>query len=131
MKEPLRREDEVTGKIIGAAIEVHKQLGPGLLESAYQICLAREMELRGINFEREKPLPIIYKGTSLDQGYRLDFLVEDSIIVELKSVKKLNEIHHAQTLSYLKLANLQLGLLLNFNVIRLKQGGIKRIANNL
>ena len=131
MKEPLRREDEVTGKIIGAAIEVHKQLGPGLLESAYQICLAREMELRGINFEREKPLPIIYKGTSLDQGYRLDFLVEDSIIVELKSVKKLNKIHHAQTLSYLKLANLQLGLLLNFNVIRLKQGGIKRIANNL
>jgi len=131
MKEPLRKEDKVTGKIIGAAIEVHKQLGPGLLESAYQICLAREMELRGINFEREKPLPIIYKGTNLDQGYRLDFLVEDSIIVELKSVKKLNEIHHAQTLSYLKLANLQLGLLLNFNVIRLKQGGIKRIANNL
>lgn len=131
LKEELRKEDEITGKIIGAAIEVHRQLGPGLLESAYQGCLAHEMGLRGIHFEREKALPIAYKGISLDQGYRLDFLVEDLIIVELKSVKKLNEIHHAQTLSYLKLANLQLGLLLNFNVLRLKQGGIKRVANNL
>lgn len=131
LKEPLRKEDEVTGKIIGAAIEVHRQLGPGLLESAYQVCLAREMELRGIQFAREKPLPIIYKGINIDQGYRLDFLVEGLIIVELKAVKEFNDIHHAPVLSYLKLANLQLGLLLNFNVIRLKQGGIKRVANKL
>ncbi len=131
MREPLRKEDEITGKIIGAAIEVHRQLGPGLLESAYQICLAHEMRLRGIQFGREKPLPVVYKGVSLDQGYRLDFLVEGIIIVELKSVKKLDSIHSAQLLSYLKLADLQLGLLLNFNVIRLKEGGIKRIANKL
>ena len=131
LKEPLRKEDEVTGKIIGAAIEVHRQLGPGLLESAYQVCLAYEMELRGIQFVREKPLPIIYKGINVDQGYRLDFLVEDLIIVELKAVKEFNDIHKAQVLSYLKLANLQLGLLLNFNVIRLKQDGIKRVANKL
>ncbi|MBE2225093.1 MAG: GxxExxY protein [Anaerolineae bacterium] len=127
----LRKEDEITKEIIGAAIEVHRYLGPGLLESAYQICLAHEMMRRGIHFEREKPLPIMYKGIKLDEGYRLDFLVEGLVIVELKAVKKLDDIHLAQTLSYLKLAELRLGLLLNFNVIRLKEGGIKRVVNNL
>lgn len=131
MREPLRNEDEITEKIIGAAIEVHRHLGAGLLESAYQSCLAHELTLRGIRFEPEKPLPIVYKGVHLDQGYRLDFLVEGLIIAELKSVNQLTDIHYAQLLSYLKLANLKLGLLLNFNVLRLKNGGIKRVANNL
>jgi len=131
MREPLRDEDKITEKIIGAAIEVHRHLGPGLLESAYQVCLAHEMTLRGIHFEREKSLPIVYKGVHLDQGYRLDFLVEGLIIVELKSIKQLTDIHYAQVLSYVKLADLKLGLLLNFNVLRLKNGGIKRVANNL
>ncbi|MCB9004766.1 MAG: GxxExxY protein [Ardenticatenaceae bacterium] len=131
MREPLRNEDKMTEKIIGAAIEVHRHLGPGLLESAYQVCLAHEMTLRGIRFEREKPLPVVYKSVHLDQGYRLDFLVEGLIIVELKSVKQLTDIHYAQLLSYLKLSDLKLGLLLNFNVLRLKNGGIKRVANNL
>ncbi|MEZ4645140.1 MAG: GxxExxY protein [Chloroflexota bacterium] len=131
MREQLREEDKITEKIIGAAIEVHRHLGPGLLESAYQSCLAHEMTLRRIRFEREKPLPIVYKGVHLDQGYRLDFLVEGLVVIELKSVNQLTDIHYAQVLSYLKLANLKLGLLLNFNVLRLKNGGIKRVALNL
>ncbi|MCA9959545.1 MAG: GxxExxY protein [Anaerolineales bacterium] len=131
MREQLREEDKITEKIIGAAIEVHRHLGPGLLESAYQACLAHEMTLRRIRFEREKPLPIVYKGVHLDQGYRLDFLVEGLVVIELKSVNQLTDIHYAQVLSYLKLANLKLGLLLNFNVLRLKNGGIKRVALNL
>ncbi|MCB8966249.1 MAG: GxxExxY protein [Ardenticatenaceae bacterium] len=131
MREQLREEDKITEKIIGAAIEVHRHLGPGLLESAYQACLAHEMTLRRIRFEREKPLPIVYKGVHLDQGYRLDFLVEGLVVIELKSVNQLTDIHYAQVLSYLKLANLKLGRLLNFNVLRLKNGGIKRVALNL
>lgn len=89
------------------------------------------MTLRGIRFERERVLPVVYKGVHLDQGYRLDFLVEDLIVVELKSVAQLTDVHYAQVLSYLKLANLKLGLLLNFNVVRLKSGGIRRVANAL
>ncbi len=131
MREPLRPEDLITEKIIGAAIEVHKQLGPGLLESAYQVCLAHEMELRGIRFEREKPMPLIYKGITMEQAYRADFVVEDTIVVELKAVKEFENIHTAQLMSYLKLADLKLGLLLNFNVKLLKIGGIKRVAIKL
>jgi GxxExxY protein len=131
MKEALRPEDLITEKIIGAAIEVHKQLGPGLLESAYQVCLAHEMGLRGIRFEREKPMPLFYKGVVMEQAYRADFVVENSVIVELKAVKELENIHTAQLMSYLKLADLKLGLLLNFNVKLLKIGGIKRVAIKL
>ena len=131
MREPLRIEDEITGKIIGAAIEVHKHLGPGLLESAYQACLAHEMTLRGIQFEREKIVPLVYKQLPVETAYRADFIVENLIVVELKAVKQFEAIHQAQLMSYLKLANLKLGLLLNFNVRRLKSGGIKRVALNL
>jgi GxxExxY protein len=131
MREPLREEDEITGKIIGAAIEVHKYLGPGLLESAYQSCLAHEMSLRNIRFEREKVIPLVYKQLPVESAYRADFIVENLIVVELKAVKQFEAIHQAQLMSYLKLANLKLGLLLNFNVRRLKAGGIKRVALDL
>ena len=131
MREPLRIEDEITGKIIGAAIEVHKHIGPGLLESAYQACLAHEMTLRSIQFEREKVVPLVYKQLPVETAYRADFIVENLIVVELKAVKQFEAIHQAQLMSYLKLANLKLGLLLNFNVQRLKSGGIKRVALNL
>jgi GxxExxY protein len=124
------RENELATNIIGAAIEVHKQLGPGLLESAYETCMAQEMNLRGIVFERQKPLPLSYKGTQLDCGYRLDFLVEGLVVVELKTVKKFEPVHKAQMLTYLKLTNCKLGLLLNFHTVLLKTG-IKRIALNL
>ncbi|MCA9942997.1 MAG: GxxExxY protein [Ardenticatenaceae bacterium] len=131
MREPLRVEDEITGKIIGAAIEVHKHLGPGLLESAYQACLAHELSLRGIQFKREKVVPLVYKQLPVETAYRADFIVENLVVVELKAVKQFEAIHQAQLMSYLKLANLKLGLLLNFNVRRLKAGGIKRVALNL
>lgn len=115
----------LTRKIIGAAIAVHKALGPGLLESAYQECLAHEFSSLGLKFEREKPLPIIYKDVRLDCGYRLDFLVEGAVILEVKSVEDLLAIHEAQLLSYLKLSGFHVGLLINFNV-RLLKNGIKR-----
>jgi GxxExxY protein len=123
-------ENPISKEIIGAAIEVHRQLGPGLLESAYEECLAHEFTLRGILFERQKPLPVVYKGIKLDCGYRLDFLASESVIVELKAVEKLMPIHHAQTITYLKLSNCKLGLILNFNV-RLMRTGIKRVVLNL
>jgi GxxExxY protein len=122
--------NQLSNKIIGAAIEVHKTLGPGLLESAYQKCLSHELRLRGISFADEKPLPLIYKGEKLDCGYRLDFVVKNAIIVELKSCEKLEPIHKAQLLTYLKLSDLKLGLLLNFNV-PLMRDGIVRIVNEL
>ncbi|MEA1926766.1 MAG: GxxExxY protein [Candidatus Auribacterota bacterium] len=123
-------ENLISKEIIGAAIEVHKILGPGLMESAYQASLAQEFLLRNIKFEKEKPLPLEYKGIKLDCGYRLDFLVGGLVVVELKAVEKVLPIHHAQLLTYLKLLNLKLGLILNFNVSVLKDG-IKRLANNL
>jgi len=122
-------EEELTGRIIGAAIEVHKNLGPGLLESAYQVCLAREMSLRKIPFEAEKQLPITYKGLSVDGGYRMDFLVEGKVVVELKAVNELAPIHFAQLLTYLKLTNCKVGLLINFNVSIFTEGGVRRMAN--
>ena len=123
-----RRENEISGKIIGAAIEVHKKLGPGLLESAYEECLCCEMQLRGIEFKRQVPLQLNYKGVVLDCGYRLDLLVEDKVIVELKSIEGLEPIHEAQMLTYLKLRNAWLGLIINFNVIMLKDG-VRRLVN--
>ena len=123
-------ENELSNIIIGKAIEVHKQLGPGLLESAYQKCLIYELENEGLKIEMEKQLPIVYKEIKINQGYRLDILVEDKVVIELKTVEKLNDVHHAQVLTYLKLGNYKLGLLLNFNVTILKNG-IKRVVNNL
>ena len=120
---------QLTEKVIGACIEIHKQLGPGLLESAYEECLCYELSQLGIGFERQKPLPVRYKNVNLDCGYRLDLIVEGRIIIELKTVEQLLPIHEAQMLTYLKLSALSLGLLINFNVPVLKNG-IKRIANN-
>jgi GxxExxY protein len=120
---------ELTEKIIGAAIEVHKTIGPGLLESAYEECLAHEMRIRGLNFERQVPLPVVYKGVTLDCGYRLDFLVERAVVVELKAVESLQPIHEAQVLTYLKLGGWTVGLVINFNVPVLRDG-IKRVVLN-
>ena len=122
--------NELSSKIIGAAIEVHKALGPGLLESAYEDCLCHEFGLRGLSNERQKPLPVIYKGKELDCGYRLDVVVENAIILELKSCEKIDPIHKAQLLTYLKLSGLKLGLLMNFNVAMMRDG-IVRIVNKL
>jgi GxxExxY protein len=113
---------ELSNKVIGCAIEVHKALGPGLLESAYQQCLCHELKLNGVGFQMEKPLPIDYKGCRLDCGYRIDILVEDEIILELKSVEQLNHVHEAQILSYMKLLGKKQGFLINFNVTLLKNG---------
>jgi len=120
--------DELSNRIIGGAIEVHRHLGPGLLESTYELCLCKELSLRSISFQRQAPLAVAYKGLLLDCGYRLDHLVEGLVIVELKAVEKLERIHEAQLLTYLRLANLWLGLLINFNVEVLKDG-IKRRVN--
>ncbi len=116
---------ELSRSVIGADIEVHKELGPGLLESAYEECLCHELGLRHIAFDRQKPLPISYKGTRIDCGYRMDVVVEDMIILELKACKKIEEIHKAQLLTYLKLTGLKLGLLFNFNVPLLKEGIVR------
>jgi len=120
-------DNQLTHKIIGCAIEVHKELGPGLLESTYQLCLAHEFQLQGIPFEAEKELPVIYKTSRLDCGYRIDFLVAGKVILELKSVQEILPIHEAQLLTYMKLAEIRLGLLINFNVKLLKDG-IKRFV---
>jgi GxxExxY protein len=124
------KPNEVSGQIVDAAMKVHTFLGPGLLESAYEACLAHELRKRGLHVETQKVLPIIYDGVRIDAGYRLDMLVESQVIVELKSVSEMVPIFEAQLLSYLKLSDLHLGLLMNFNVIRLKDG-IKRMVNNL
>jgi GxxExxY protein len=112
----------MTEAIIGAAIEVHRELGPGLLESAYQTCMRRELTLRGIPFQHEVQLPVSYKGLQLDCGYRLDLLVQQSVVVEVKCVAKIDPIHEAQLLTYLRLGNWPIGLLINFNVKVLKDG---------
>ena len=119
----------VTERIIGAAIEIHKAIGPGLLESAYEACLAHEMGLRGLRFNRQVALPVSYKGVQLDCGYRVDFLVENAVVLELKTVDCLAPIHKAQLLTYLKLGGWHVGLLVNFNAPLLKQG-IERIVLN-
>lgn len=121
--------NRITEAIIGAAIAVHRELGPGLLESAYEACLAYELSARGISFERQEPLPVLYHGVKVDCGYRIDLLVEHCVVVELKSVETIDRIHEAQVLSYLRLAGCTVGLLINFNVVLLKKG-VRRIVNN-
>ncbi len=125
-KEEYNRLSEI---IIGAAIEVHRVLGPGLLESAYQACLEYELRERGLQIARQQELPVIYKGVRIDRGYRLDIVVEDLIIVELKAVERFEPIHEAQLLSYMKLSDCCLGLLMNFNVTVLKDGIRRRVLN--
>jgi GxxExxY protein len=121
--------NDITERIIGACIEIHRQLGPGLLESAYEECLCHELALAGLKFERQKPLPVSYKGVKLDCGYRLDPVVEGQVIVELKTVDEIQPIHEAQLLTYLKLSGVSVGLLINFNVPVLKHG-VKRMVND-
>lgn len=120
-------EQDLTRRIIGAAIEVHRVLGPGLLEAVYQACLARELDLRGLAYQQQKPLPVEYKGAKLDCGYRLDFVVEGKVIVELKAVEALTPVHEAQLLTYLRLGNCRVGLLINCNVPVLKDGIKRRV----
>jgi GxxExxY protein len=122
-------ENELTRKVIGCAMRVHTNLGPGLLESAYEECLAFELSGIDISFERQKPMPLVYNNVKLDCGYRIDLLVERKLVLELKAVDALNDVHLAQILTYLKLSGCELGLLINFNVAMLKDG-IRRVINN-
>lgn len=121
--------NQLTQKIIGAAIEVHRHLGPGLLESVYEVCLAHELTMRGHSAVRQKPLPVCYKGTQVDVGFRPDLLVDERVLVEVKATKGFHPIHAATTLNYIKLTDLAVGLLLNFNVEVMKDG-IKRLVND-
>lgn len=120
--------DRLTNQIIGAAIDVHRELGPGLLESAYEECLGFELAVRGIRFERQKHLPLIYRGQTVGTGYRIDLFVEDCVIVEVKSVERFEPVHTAQLLSYLRLSGCTVGLLMNFNVKWLTDHGLKRVV---
>jgi len=122
--------NKVTESIIGAAIAVHRELGPCLLESTYEACLAYELTERGLKVERQKALPVTYRNVQLDCGYRIDLLVDDRVIVELKVSERLEAVHDAQLLSYLKLSGYSVGLLINFNVTELRRG-IRRLVNNL
>ncbi len=124
----IMNENEITNRIIGLAIEVHQSLGPGLLESAYKECLYYRLIKYGYNVEKEKPMPLIYEDVKLECGYRIDILVERKVVIEIKSVEALNDVHFAQTLTYMKLGKYKLGLLINFNVSLLKDG-IRRIIN--
>lgn len=121
-------ENELSNIILGCAIEVHKQLGPGLLESAYRECLNYELVKAGLDVQKEKPLPVIYKEVKLDHGYRIDLLVNNKVVIEIKTVEAYTDVHTAQVLTYLRLGNYKLGLLLNFYVKTLKNG-IKRVIN--
>jgi GxxExxY protein len=121
-------DTDISYRVIECAIEVHKALGPGLLESAYQECLRYEINGSGLYVEREKPMPIIYKGVKLEHGYRIDLLVENRLVIETKTVEQLSEVHLAQILTYLKLGNYKFGLLMNFHVALLKDG-LKRVVN--
>jgi GxxExxY protein len=127
MEHPMLIYEEITNQIISAAIEVHKTLGPGLLESAYEECLCRELSLRNMQFVKQHPLPVEYKGVLLDCGYRLDLLVASSVVVEIKSIEEVASIHEAQLLTYLKLSKMKVGLLINFNVPVLKDGIKRRV----
>ena len=122
------RLDSITRRIIGAAIEVHRRLEPGLLESEYEACLAYELRQLGLKVEEQRPLPVVYRDVKLDCGYRLDLLVEDCVIIEIKAVDRLAPIHDAQLLSYLRLSDKRVGLLINFHV-RVLKNGLKRIVN--
>jgi GxxExxY protein len=124
------QDNELTGLIIKQAIEVHNALGPGLLESAYKECLFYKLAQAGLIVEKEKPMPLVFEEVKLECGYRIDLLVENRIVLKIKSVEALTDIHLAQTLTYLKLGNYKLGLLMNFNVLKLKDG-IKRVINSM
>jgi GxxExxY protein len=115
-------KDPLSGAVIGAAIEIHRHLGPGLLESTYEACLAHELQQRGIGFQLQVPLPVRYKGVSLECGYRIDVVVEDRLLLELKAIEQVLPIHTAQILTYMRLASIDTGLLINFNVTRLIDG---------
>jgi len=121
-------ENELSNLVIGCAIKVHSALGPGLLESAYQECLFYEISNRGVFIEKEKPMPLLYEAVKMECGYRVDLMVDGKLIIEVKSVEALNEVHLAQVLTYLRLSNCKLGLLLNFKVARMRDG-IKRVIN--
>ncbi len=123
-------ENEISYKIIGAAIELHKSIGPGLLESVYESALAYDLKELGLNVKQQVPRPFIYKNLKMETGFRIDLVVEDKVIIEIKCVEKINDVHLAQTLTYLKLSDIKLGLLINFRTAILKDG-IKRIVNNL
>ena len=125
------QHQELTHKIIAAAIEVHKILGPGLLESAYRLCLAFELENQGLHYQQELLIPILYKDRKIDCGFRLDFLVENAVVLELKSIEKILPVHEAQLLTYLRLTGKQVGLLINFNVTMLKNGIHRSVLNAL
>ena len=117
----------LTEQIIGAAIEVHKEIGPGLLESAYEECLCRELGLRGLRFQRQVPLPVTYKGVRLDCGYKMDIVVEDKVVLELKAVETTTPLHEAQLLTYLRLSHKRVGLLMNINTVVMKNGVTRRV----
>ena len=119
--------EDLTEQVIGAAIEVHKQLGPGLLESAYEECLCHELHLRGLAFQCQVPLPVTYKGLKLDCGYQLDLVIEDAVILELKAVEKILPVHEAQLLTYLKLTGKRVGFIINFNVEILTSGIVRKV----
>lgn len=123
-------ENEISKVIFDSALKVHKNLGPGLLESAYEECLFYELQKSGLNVVKQKPLPLVYEEVKLEIGYRLDLLVENKVIIEVKAVEALNDVHLAQVLTYLKLSECKLGLLINFNVALIKNG-IRRVVNNL
>ena len=123
-------ENEISNKVIGCAINIHNALGPGLLESAYKECLYYELVKSGWRVDKERPMPLVYEEVKLECGYRIDLLVEKKLVIEIKSVVEVHNIHLAQTLTYMKLGNFKLGLLINFNVVRLKDG-IRRVVNGL
>ncbi|WP_374506710.1 GxxExxY protein [Flavobacterium sp.] len=123
-------ENELSKIVFDCALKVHQSLGPGLLESAYEECLFYELKKQGLTIEKQKPLPLIYEEVKLDIGYRIDIIVNNKLIIEIKSVEALNDVHFAQLLTYLKLTNCKLGLLINFNVTLIKNG-VKRVVNNL
>ena len=123
-------ENEISKIIFDSALKVHKALGPGLLESAYEACLFYELKKAGVNVQKQKALPLVYEEVKLEIGYRIDLIVENKVIIEIKSVEALNDVHLAQVLTYLKLSNCKLGMLINFNVSLIKNG-IRRVANNL
>lgn len=122
-------EADLTERIIGGAIEVHSALGPGLLESAYESCLCHELRLQGISFRRQVPQEVIYKGMTLDCGYRLDLIVEERVVLELKAVERLVPIHEAQLITYLRLSGIKVGLLMNFNIPALRDGIVRRVLS--
>lgn len=119
--------ERISGAVIGSAVRVHRELGPGLLESVYEACLAHELAKAGLRVERQIPVPIVYDGTQLDAGFRIDLFVERAVVVELKAVEQLQRIHEAQLMTYLRLSRIRVGLLINFNVLRLTDGVVRRV----